>query len=296
MTFVPKLPKKIQYLTSFSLRFVQKLCRKTRTQQFVGGRPGYDKELLFFLLLMKKVTNWSYRTVAEMGNVSHSTLVRANTYFLEKHIYEKFFLHLVHQAYRKGLICGTYVALDSTFVRTFSKKQELGSEGWNGFKDGFGFKLHLLVDCETKFPIALCITNGNASDNTLAIPLLKKAKKWLKKHGYVVADKGYDDGKIVNWIVKELESKAGIPIKKTNRGKNYSWVGSWKNFQLKARGRSIKKSIYNRRTAIERVFSVLKRTYHLGHEETRGITNFFKNVYQTLICYALSLFYIAKSN
>lgn len=296
MTFVPKLPKKIQYLTSFSLRFVKKLCRKTRTQQFVGGRPGYNKELLFFLLLMKKVTNWSYRTVAEMGNVSHSTLVRANTYFLEKHIYEKFFLHLVHQAYRKGLICGTYVALDSTFVRTFSKKQELGSEGWNRFKDGFGFKLHLLVDCETKFPIALCITNGNASDNTLAIPLLKKAKKWLKKHGYVVADKGYDDGKIVNWIVKELESKAGIPIKKTNRGKNYSWVGSWKNFQLKARGRSIKKSIYNRRTAIERVFSVLKRTYHLGHEETRGITNFFKNVYQTLICYALSLFYIAKSS
>lgn len=296
MTFVPKLPKKIQYLTSFSLRFVKKLCRKTRTQQFVGGRPGYDKELLFFLLLMKKVTNWSYRTVAEMGNVSHSTLVRANTYFLEKHIYEKFFLHLVHQAYRKGLICGTYVALDSTFVQTFSKKQEIGSEGWNGFKDGFGFKLHLLVDCETKFPIALCITNGNASDNTLAIPLLKKAKKWLKKHGYVVADKGYDDGKIVNWIVKELESKAGIPIKKVNRGKNYSWVGSWKNFQLKAKGRSIKKSIYNRRTAIERVFSVLKRTYHLGHEETRGITNFFKNVYQTLICYALSLFYIAKSN
>lgn len=296
MTFVPKLPEKVQYLASFSLSFVQKLCQKTEAEKFVGGRPGYDKELLFFLLLMKKVTNWSYRDIASMGDISHSTLIRANTYFLTKHIYEQFFLHLVNTAYKKGFIKGIFVAMDSSFVKTFSKKQEVGSEGWNGFKDAFGFKLHLLIDCETKFPIALCITNGNASDNTLAIPLLKQAKKWLKKNGYVVADKGYDDGKIVNWVVKELESKAGIPIKKTTRGKNYSWEGAWRNFQLKAKGRTLKKSIYNRRTAIERVFSVLKRTYYLGHEETRGITNFFKNVYLTLICYCLSLFYIAKSN
>lgn len=296
MTFVPKLPKKVQYLTAYSLSFVQKLCTKTASEQFVGGRPGYDKELLFFLLLMKKVTNWSYRDVASMGDISHSTLVRANNYFLKKHIYEHFFVHLVKQAYRKRLIKGIFVAMDSSFIKTFSKKQELGSEGWNDFKDAFGFKLHLLIDCETKFPIALCLTNGNASDNTLAIPLLKKAKKWLKKAGYVLADKGYDDGKIVDWIVKELQSKAGIPIRKTTKGKNYSWVGSTRNFQLKAKGRSIKKSIYRRRTAVERVFSILKRVYHLGHEETRGITNFFKNVYLTLICYCLWLFYITKSS
>lgn len=52
-----------------------------------------------------------------------------------------------------------------------------------------------------------------ASDNALAIPLLKRAKTWLKKRGYVLAD----------------------------RGKNYSWVGATKNFQLKAKGRSIRK-------------------------------------------------------
>ena len=60
----------------------------------------------------------------------------------------------------------------------------MGSEGWNGFKEAYGFKLHLLIDCETKFPIALIVTNGLASDNTLAIPLLKRAKSWLKKVGY----------------------------------------------------------------------------------------------------------------
>ncbi|MBM3283563.1 transposase [Candidatus Gottesmanbacteria bacterium] len=292
MTFVPSFPKKVQYLLSFSFPMVGKLCRKTPKEQFIGGRKGYDKEFLFLLLLIKRVTNWSYRTIGEMGNISHSTLVRANEYFLEKKIYEKVFLHLVKRAHRKGLIPGRFISLDASFVATFSGKEELGSEGWNDFKDAFGFKLHLLVDCETKFPLALCVTNGNASDNTLAIPLLKQAKTILRKAGYVVADKGYDDGDLVNWIVKELSAKAGIPIKNHKRGRNYSWRGSWRNFTLKAKGRSIKKSIYNRRSAIERVFSVLKRVYHLGKEEVRGILNFAKQVYLSLICYMLKLFNI----
>ncbi|KKP80855.1 MAG: Transposase IS4 family protein [Candidatus Levybacteria bacterium GW2011_GWB1_35_5] len=295
MTFVPKLPHKVQYLSEFSFSFISKLCEKSIIEKFVGGRPGYDKELLFFLLLMKRLTNWSFRTIAEMGGISHSTLVFANTYFLVNHVYEKFFLYLVKKAYHKGLIKGRFVAMDSSFIETFSGKQEEGSEGWNGFKEAYGFKLHLLIDCETKFPIALTVTNGLASDNTLAIPLLKRAKNWLKKVGYVLADKGYDDGEIVDFIVKAFSAKAGIPIRKVNRGKNYSWKGATRNFQLKAKGRTLKKSIYNRRTAVERVFSVLKRVFHLGKEEVRGILSFAKQAYLTLICYMLSLFDIAKS-
>jgi len=140
----------------------------------------------------------------------------------------------------------------------------------------------------------LVVTNGLASDNTLAIPLLKRARSWLKQCGYVLVDKGYDDGNIVDFIVKAFNAKAGIPIKKHKRGKNYSWKGATKNFQLKAKGRTLKKSIYNRRTAVERVFSVLKRVFYLGHEEMQGILNFAKNAYLTLICYMLKLFYIAK--
>lgn len=296
MTFVPKLPKKVQYLLSFSFPYITPLCEKTAAEKFVGGRPGYDRELLFVLLLIKKVTNWSFRTIAEMGGVSHSTLVRANTFFLQKHVYEKVFTHLVKEAYRKGLIQGTYVAMDSSFVKTFSKKKERGSESWNEYKQGYGFKLHALVDCETQFPIALCITNGLASDNTLAIPLLRKARYWLKKCGYVLADKGYDDGDIVNWVVKSLHAKAGIPIRRKSKlakGKSYRY-GNLLNWQLRAKGRTFKKSIYNRRTSVERLFSSLKRTYHLGHEEMRGFLSFAKNCYLSLISYMLKLFYIAE--
>ncbi|MGH7203198.1 MAG: transposase [Candidatus Levyibacteriota bacterium] len=132
---------------------------------------------------MKKVTNWSYRTIAEMGEVSHSTLVRTNEKFLRRGVYAKYFVHLVKAAYKHGLMQGKYVAMDSSFVQTFSKKQELGSENWNGFKKAYGFKLHLLMDTETKMPIALILGNGIAHDGTMAVLLLKRARSWLKKVG-----------------------------------------------------------------------------------------------------------------
>lgn len=295
MLLVPQMPEKVQYLLQFSFPLVKELCEKSLSEKFVGGRPGYDKEVLFGWLLVKKVTNWDYRTIASMAGVSHPTLMRANEVFLQKGVYEKVLRELVKQAYKQGLIQGKYVAMDSSFVHTFSKRGELGSEGWNDHKEGYGFKLHLLIDTQTKFPLALCISNGVAHDSTLAIPLLKRARYWLRKTNYVLADKGYDWGDLINWIVKHLKAKAGIPIKRHKRGKNYSWEAATRNFQEKAKGRTLKKSIYNRRGAIERVFSVLKRTYHLGKEETRGILNFAKNCYLALICYILKLFYLAHS-
>jgi len=298
MLLVPKLPGKVQYLSNFSFPLVAQLCQKTASEQFVGGRPGYDKEVLFGWLLVKKVMHWSYETIASMAGVSHPTLIRANTLFLQKGIYQKVFVDLVKKAYKQGLIIGRYVAMDGSFVKTFSKRKELGSEGWNEFKKGIGFKLHLLIDAQTHFPIALIVSNGLAAECTLAIPLLKKARAWLQKCGYVLGDKGYDDTDIVNWIVKALQAKAGIPIReksKLAKGKTNRY-GNLLNWQLKAKGRTFKKSIYNKRTSVERVFSHLKRIYHLGKEETRGILNFAKNCYLALISYMLKLFDIAKSN
>lgn len=156
MTFVPKILKKVQFLLDFSYPQIATLCPR---KPFIGGRIGYNLELLFLLLLIKKVTNWSYRTIAEMGDVSHSTLVRANEKFLKRKVYAKFFIHLVKSAYKNGLIKGKFVATDSSFVQTFSKKKEIGSENYNGFKKAYGFKLHLLIDAETKMHIALIIGN-----------------------------------------------------------------------------------------------------------------------------------------
>lgn len=230
-----------------------------------------------------------------MAHVSHPTLIRANELFLKKDVYRRVFIQLVKTAYKQGLIQGKYAALDSSFVQTFSKHEETGSGVWSGHKKAYGFKLHLLIDAQTKFPIALIIRNGVSHDGPLAIPLLKKARPWLKKVGYVLADKGYDDEDVVTWTMKQLKAKAGIPMRKKDYRAKYipHRYGNYANWKLKAIGRTFKKSILNKRTEIERCFSRLKRTYHLGHEETRGIIAFAKNVYLALISYCLKLFDIA---
>lgn len=295
MLITPNLPIKVQFLEQFNFPIIDKLTQKSKVELFVGGRKGYSKEVLFFWLLVKKVTNWDYRTIASMAGVSHPTLIRANNLFILKGVYQKVFVSLVKLAWSQGLIEGKYVAIDSSFVHTFSKRGEVGSEGWNEFKRGFGFKVHLLIDAETHIPMSLIITNGLAADCTLAVPLLKKARPWLKRCGYVLADKGYDDGDIVNWIVKSLQAKASIPMRKKSKlaqGKTNRY-GNLTNWKAKASGRTFKKSVYNKRSGIERVFSQLKRTYHLGKEETRGILNFAKNVYLALISYMLKRLKVA---
>lgn len=293
MIITPKLPEKVQFVANFSFPLVKLLTQKNSFESFLGGRPGYDKELLFTWLLIKKITNWDFRTIASMAGVSHPTLIRANNLFIQKGVYQKVFVSLVKRAWKAGLVKGKFVAMDSSFVKTFSKKQELGSEGFNGHKKAFGFKLHLLIDAETQIPIALILGNGLANDGTLAVPLLKKARPWLRKCGFVLADKGYDDTDIVNWVVKELQAKASIPMRRKSKlakGRKNRY-GNLQNWRLKAKGRSFKKSIYNKRSSVERVFSYLKRTFHLGKEETRGILSFAKNTYLALISYMLKRFY-----
>lgn len=290
MKTILHIPKKVKQILDCSFPLIEKLYPR---KGFVGGRIGYSKEEVFKWLLVKKVTNWAYRNLTDLTGISHQTFIRRNQQFLEGNVYQKFFQHLIVQAVQSGFIRGVKVALDSSFVPTYSQRKEMGSEGWNGFKKSFGYKLHVLIDVETRFPIALIITNGLAADGTLAIPLLKKAKRYLKKQGYVLADKGYDDTDIVNWIVKMLHSKAGIPMRKKSKlakGKKNRY-GNLLNWKMKASGRMFKRSIYKLRTEVERFFSQLKRTYFLGKEFQRGIEAFTKNAYLALISYCLTKFY-----
>ena len=284
INITPKFPKKVQFLLNCNFSFIDELIVR---KPFIGGRIGYDKKILFVWLLIKKVMGWDYRTVSDMAGLSHTTLVRANDKFSKAGVYQKFLISLVKLAYKNGLIKGKKVAMDSSFVKTYSRKIEDGSGGWNGHKEAIGFKLHALIDAETGVPIALIITNGVTSDYNLAIPLLTKARPWLRKVGYVLADKGYDSDQIVKFIAFNLKAKAGIPIRRINKGKNANPKGAYLNWKLKAKGRCIKKSILNARTEVERFFSYLKRVCKLGKDATRGIKRFVDNTYLACIFYML---------
>lgn len=294
LNITPKFPKKVQFLLGLNFPLIDQLVPR---KEFVGGRIGYPKQELFFWLLFKKILGWDYRTVADMAGICHSTLIRVNAKFSKAGIYQKFLIFLVKRAYKQGLIRGKKVAMDASFVKTYTGKEEAGSLGWNGYKGSFGFKLHALIDAETGVLIALVVKDGLTHESQIAIPLLKKARPWLKRCGYVLADKGYDDTDIIEYIARQLKAKASIPIKETNQKKQSKArqrltteekiKGGYLNWKLKAKGRSLKKSIYNKRTEVERFFSTLKRVFHLGQEKTRGIKSFLENTYLSCICFML---------
>ncbi len=291
MKVIEHLPKKVKFIMELQFPLINQLFPR---KVFIGGRIGYSKEVIFRWLVVKKVTNWDYRSIAQISNISHPTLVRRNQQFERRNIYQKFFLHLVKKAVALRLITGEKVAIDSSFVKTYSSKEEAGSLGFNGHKKSFGFKLHALIDVATKFPIALVITNGLIHDSKLAIPLMKRGRWYLKKHGYILADKAYDDTDIIAWIMKRFQSKAGIPMRHKSslaKGKKNRY-GNLLNWRMKAVGRTFKKSILHLRTEIERFFSIVKRKFHLGRELTRGIEAFTRNAYLSLISYCLNKFYL----
>lgn len=291
MVTLNHLPKKVKFIMELQIPIINKLYPR---KGFVGGRIGYSKEELFKWLLIKKVTNWDYRAVGELAKMSHSTLVRWNNIFHSKEIYQKFFLYLVKKAISLGLIEGEKVAIDSSFVKTYSGKEEDGTCGYNGYKKAYGFKLHALIDVKTRFPIALIVTNGLVPDGKIAIPILKRARYYLKKHGYILADKAYDDTDIIAWIMKKFGSKAGILMRKKSKlakGKKNRY-GNLLNWKLKNAGRTVKHSIVKLRTEIERFFASIKRRFHLGKEQTRGIEAFTRNAYLSLISYCLNKFYL----
>src|SRR3989338_11012165 len=121
MRDISHLPKKVKFIMELQFPIINKIYPR---DVFSGGRIGYPKEDIFKWLLVKKVTNWDYRSIAEVAGISYQTLSRRNKQFQEKHIYQKFFRHLVKKAVALRLIKGEKVAIDSSFVKSYSGKEE----------------------------------------------------------------------------------------------------------------------------------------------------------------------------
>lgn len=277
MHILTHCPKRVKYFLKFSSPFLSRLVRKKKF-----GRHGYDYTEIFKYLLIKQTCNLTYRDLEETTGIHNSTLVKVRKTFRDKQVYQKFFRHLVKELIKLGKLKAKYVALDGSFVETYSKKKEAGSSYW-GKVEKEGFKLHVLVDATTEVPLALEITKGSTHDSKLLIPLCSKLASYKLKANYVIADKAYDSDDLVSFVVKKLGALASIPVK--NRRKQNDL-----NLEYKLKGRTEDKVIYKKRTSVERVFSYLKEKFNLGTEKMRGIQNFKVNCFLSLICLLLDKF------
>jgi len=168
-----------------------------------------------------------YRTIAgiqEQENLHYTTL---NNYFLTLPIteLEDLFKQLVSHLRCKEVISAKYLAMDATHIFAWANNsnkmcknpfQEVNSYtddsvlhfAQHGFHlDNFyGYKCHLLIDCESELPVAVIITSGEASDMAQIIPLMENATSIdLQEVHRILGDAGYDnedDIEVVNRMIK----------------------------------------------------------------------------------------------
>lgn len=270
-------PKRARHLVEFSSPFLERaFARKVKP-----GRPSYGV-VLFQGLLVRQRLGWSYEELEDWTGIDDTTFIKADERFRKKGLFTKLFGYLVKQLLKEKLVDAQYIAADASFVKTYSGKAEVGS-GYSGHHEGNGFKLHVLVDTKTELPLALVFSSGNRHDSQFLLPLVAKAKKLNVHPDYVIADKGYDDETLVWAIVQTLQATACIPTRKrTNKGTPSDEVK-----RIMAIGRSEDKTIYKKRTAVERNFSYLKGKFHLGKERTRGLKQFIVNAFKATLCWLI---------
>lgn len=164
---------------------------------------------------------------------------------------------------------GKSVAIDSTDLKAWSngskKRKSDPDAGWivKGDTNGkrkyvWGYKLNLLVDTTYEIPITAIVTRGNSSDYHNATPLLSQARYIYGKFhpDYVICDAGYSSEALRRVIKRQWSAKPIIKAAKNH----YRWIqeetSEWQR-------------IYDRRTAVERVFGRMKTHKRLNNVTVR---------------------------
>ncbi len=244
------------------------------------GRKGYGSVLLCRWLMAKWCMRMTYRDLESMSGIDYSTFIKFRKRLMASAILPEIFASL-----RDALVANLdmlNLIIDSSFVQTYSKHHEAGSE-YNGHKEKNGFKVHAMIDHDTRLPVLQIATPGARADVTLAHEIVNRAPPdWPVRS--LAADKGYDSEKLVSEIkTKWKRVRVAIPLRRTNQEKVAGHPEGWLNRYLKRLPRSWDKRLYRGRTEIERYFSRKKYVFHLGEEKTRGFTNFEANAYFTSI-------------
>lgn len=238
------------------------------------GRKGYDKVWLFQWLMYKQVMGCSYRDLESITKIDYSTFIKFRQRLIASCWFSQIFKMLVSRI--APILKSITAIIDSSFVQTYSKHDEEGSE-YFGYKQKNGFKLHQMIDFQTRLPLMQFCTPGARADITWGGNLIRAApESWKVKE--VLADKGYDADQFVHDIrLKWKKAKVGIPLR------DLAHKGNWLNQFLRRWPRSLNPELINKRTEIERYFSRKKHVFKLGEERTRHLKNFRANCYFTSI-------------
>jgi transposase len=254
------------------------------------GRPGYTVEVLwktYIAMVVLSLPTFAslIRSLQNNPVLAVACGITSNEGIPTKYAYSRFLWKLsqprhvvmvknVMRSLTKSLYTalpnfGKSVAIDSTDIRAWSngaKKHvsdpdatwavKLDTSGKKKFY--YGYKVHLLVDTQYELPVAAKVTTGSTNDVRVASRVLREARFTCSEFhpDYVIADAGYCSDKFRRLIKRQYRAEPIIKVNKSHKKSLFIETEEWK-------------SLYNRRTAIERVNARLKCYRRLNNVTVR---------------------------
>lgn len=268
------------------------------------GRPGYTVEVLWktyiamvvlglptFASLIRSLQNNPLLAVA-CGITSNDGIPTKFAYsrFVGKLSQPKYVVmvknimrNLTKSLYETLPNFGKSVAMDSTDIKAWAngakKKTTDPNASWGVKLDTaskkkfyFGYKLHLLVDTEHEIPVAANVATASIHDVRMASRVFSEARFTNSKFhpDYIIADAGYSSDKFKRLIKRQYRAEPIIKVNPAHKKALFHETDEWK-------------SLYNRRTAIERVFGRLKCYRRLNNVTVRRIQKVTVHCFLSLI-------------
>ena len=177
---------------------------------------------------------------------------------------------------KKGRIKGQALALDSTFIKAYSRRNLDNRTGYSDpesrigravkAKD-LGYRLHLAVDTKSELPIAMILVSANENEKKHSISLLEKASKYIKPKR-LLADAQYSAANL-----RETALGHGtLPVIPYPRNQCKGVRGILRvDRKFRSHGPALFRRAYKKRVAVERVFSRLKNLTGLTQHNLRGV-------------------------
>ncbi len=177
---------------------------------------------------------------------------------------------------KKGRIKGEALALDSTFIKAYSRRSLDNRTGYSDpesrvgravkAKD-LGYRLHLAVDVKSELPVAMVVASANENEKKHSNSLFKMASSQVKFRK-LVADPQYSSQNLRD-AATSMGTVSVIPYPR-NQKKGVKGVLRVDR-KFNSHGPQDLRRTYNKRAAVERVFSRLKNLAGLKEHNLRGL-------------------------
>jgi len=177
---------------------------------------------------------------------------------------------------KKGRIKGEALALDSTFIKAYSRRNLDNRTGYSDpesrigrsakAKD-LGYRLHLAVDVKSELPIAMIVVSANENEKKHSISLFTKASEYVKP-GKLLADSQYSAAN----LRENALAHGALPVIPYPRNQQKGVRGILRvDRKFRSHGPQKFTRAYKKRVAVERVFSRLKNLASLTQHNLRGL-------------------------